>query len=89
MKHIDIIVKGKVQGVFFRKFTQLKANELGVLGTVKNNEDSSVSIEAEGCDEDLKLFINWCHEGSPGALVNEVLVEENECKNYTNFSIIR
>ena len=89
MKHIDIIVKGKVQGVFFRKFTQLKAIELGVLGTVKNNEDSSVSIEAEGCDEDLKLFINWCHEGSPGAIVNEVLVVERECKNYTSFAIIK
>jgi len=89
MKHIDIIVKGKVQGVFFRKFTQLKANELGVLGTVKNNEDSSVSIEAEGSDEDLKLFIKWCHEGSPGAIVNEVLVVESECKYFTNFSIIR
>ena len=46
LRHVRIIVYGKVQGVFFRKHTFQKANELGIKGFVKNQEDKSVMIEA-------------------------------------------
>ena len=53
MKHLSIRVSGKVQGVFFRASTKDRADELHIKGTVGNNADGSVSIEAEGEDENL------------------------------------
>lgn len=89
MKHLDITVTGKVQGVFFRKYTQAKAQELGLKGTVKNLPDGSVHIEAEGTEEQLGKLVDWCDEGSPNASVEDVQVTEGELKNYPDFSISR
>ena len=47
MKHLDIIVEGKVQGVFFRAATKAVADQLGVKGFVKNLANGTVYIEAE------------------------------------------
>ena len=73
-KHI--IVEGKVQGVFFRKNTRQKANELNILGWVKNTKDDKVEILANGDEENLNQFINWCKQGPPKAEVKNLRVEE-------------
>ena len=52
----QIIVTGKVQGVWFRDSTLKKAHELGVKGFVKNQPDGSVYIEAEGTPSAIKEF---------------------------------
>ena len=54
MKHLSIHVSGKVQGVFFRASTKEKAEEFNIKGNVRNNADGSVSIEAEGEEENLQ-----------------------------------
>ena len=87
MKHIRITVSGKVQGVFFRKYTDLKAKELGINGMVKNLFDGSVYIEAEADEEILKSFVEWCYRGSPASGVKDVKVEEGELKWYKDFKI--
>lgn len=88
--HYRILVKGKVQGVFFRKFTEAKANELGILGYVTNLADGSVYCEAECSDDDLlHYFIDWCSEGPPAARVTSVEVEPGPNKGYTRFEIKR
>jgi acylphosphatase len=87
MTHYKITVTGKVQGVYFRKFTERKANELGLKGVVKNMANGSVYIEAEGEENVLKAFVKWCHEGSPYSKVDSVDVAEASAKNYTQFSI--
>jgi acylphosphatase len=84
---IHIKVHGIVQGVFFRKFTQQKANALGIKGWVKNSEDSTVEIEAEAALEVLENFIHWCHRGPDRAVVNKVEVTESALKNFTSFEI--
>jgi acylphosphatase len=48
MKHINIKITGKVQGVFFRASTKAVADQIGVKGFVKNEKDGSVYVEAEG-----------------------------------------
>ncbi len=71
----SILVKGKVQGVWFRKYTRDKAVELGIKGYVKNELDKTVFISAEGTEEKLDEFITWLYEGSPLSQVNEVIYD--------------
>ena len=89
MKHVSIYVKGKVQGVFFRASTKEKADALGVKGTIQNNADGSVTIEAEGEDQHLEQFVSWCRTGPRLARVDLCEVKEESLKDYINFSIVR
>lgn len=76
MPRYAIKITGKVQGVYFRKYTQWQAEELGLVGFVRNEEDGSVLIEAQGTPEQLDAMIKWCHRGSPLSKVETV--EETE-----------
>jgi acylphosphatase len=87
MKSIHIKVHGVVQGVFFRKFTQKKAKELGIKGSVRNARDGTVEIEAEGSPGTLDAFVTWCHHGPERAVVNKVEVVKSSLKNFTSFEI--
>jgi acylphosphatase len=89
MKHLDITVKGKVQGVFFRGATKAVADQLGVNGYVKNELNGDVTIAAEGDKIALELFLEWCHEGPEHAIVNLVESNEGELKNYRNFELVK
>jgi acylphosphatase len=89
IKHLDIKVEGKVQGVGFRQSTKAVADQLGVKGTVKNEKDGSVSIEAEADETLLDLFMDHCHEGSDTAEVTSVQSQEGEVKNYRNFEVLK
>ena len=88
MKHINIKVIGKVQGVFFRASTKAVADQMGVKGKVKNEKDGSVLIEAEASQTILEMFVEWCNKGPEKAAVEQVVVEEGELQNYTNFFCI-
>ena len=89
MKSVQLTVHGIVQGVFFRKYTVEKAFELGVVGTVRNNEDSTVGIEATGDEKNLAAFIAWCHRGPARAKVNHVDIHELPKKNFPDFRVVR
>jgi acylphosphatase len=88
-KHFKITVTGKVQGVFFRASTKKIADILGVKGFVKNQENGDVYIEAEGPDELLTKFIQWCHHGPDAAEVKYVSVNEGEAENFETFEVRR
>jgi acylphosphatase len=88
-KHLDIKVTGKVQGVFYRASTKAVADQLGVKGFAKNEDDGSVSIEAEGDEFMLKSFLEWCHEGPDRSRVEQVESNEGELKNYRNFEVVK
>ena len=89
MKHIDITVKGKVQGVFYRAATKAVADQLGVKGYVTNESNLDVFIAAEGDDISLDMFLEWCREGPQDASVTSVETHECELKNYRNFEIVK
>jgi acylphosphatase len=78
MRRVKIVVAGRVQGVYFRYFTQNKAKELSVLGSVRNLEDGCVEIIAEADDIVLEKFIRWCHKGPVTARVDNVKISELE-----------
>lgn len=84
-----IVVSGKVQGVFFRKNIKQKAGKLNVSGWVKNTNDDKVEIFAQGSEENIDSFINWCKHGPPKAEVRNIQVQEKEINNTLNeFSIV-
>jgi acylphosphatase len=89
MKNLNITIKGKVQGVFFRAATKAVADQLGVRGYVKNEENGDVSIAAEGDKHALELFLDWCREGPEKAEVTSVESHEGELKNYRNFEVVK
>lgn len=90
MKRIAIQVKGKVQGVFYRASTVTKAQQLGVMGFVRNEPDGSVYIEAEGDEGNLNELIAWCRIGPPRAFVDEVIVETHSTLgSFTDFRVSR
>ena len=86
-KHVNIMVSGKVQGVFYRASTREKAEALGVKGFVRNERDGSVYVEAEGEEENLNRFIAWCKTGPPGSSVHKVDVISGELKGFTRFEV--
>ncbi|MGI8893900.1 MAG: acylphosphatase [Bacteroidia bacterium] len=81
-------IYGKVQGVFFRKYAKEKARELKLKGIVKNEPDGTVYFEAEGEQEKVEEFKEWCMKGSPGAKVANVETVEVGLKHYKDFQII-
>lgn len=76
MRRVKMLVSGRVQGVYFRYFTERKAEELGVVGSVKNLDTGHVEIIAEADDETLNAFICWCHKGPITARVDSVDISE-------------
>jgi acylphosphatase len=89
IKHLDITVQGKVQGVFYRASTKAVADQLGVRGLVRNLPDGNVFIEAEAETTLLDMFLEWCHEGPERARVTAVESQEGEIKNYRNFEVVK
>ncbi|MBC7744894.1 MAG: acylphosphatase [Flavobacterium sp.] len=89
MKHLNILVSGKVQGVFYRDTAKAVADQLGVKGTVINNTNGTVFIEAEGDDFSLEMFLEFCRKGSDRSEVENLETSEGELKNYRNFEVIR
>lgn len=88
-KCLKIQVKGRVQGVYFRAWTQKAAKNLGLTGWVRNRADGSVEIEAEGKQEALETLLNQCHQGPVAASVQEVIPEWQDAKGkWQDFEIL-
>jgi acylphosphatase len=71
-KTIKLMVYGKVQGVFYRKSTLGKAQQLGLNGWVENKADGTVHVVAQGSAEAIQSLIDWCHNGPSQAVVEKV-----------------
>lgn len=87
MKHLDIRVRGRVQGVCFRESTRREAERLGVAGTVRNEPDGSVFIQAEGGEKPLEKLVAWCRTGPPAAEVTRLDVAEGALRGYDGFRV--
>lgn len=87
MKHLNITVRGRVQGVSFRASTTEQAERLGLQGWVCNQPDGSVYIEAEGGEDALEALLDWLHEGPPAAEVARVDSESGMVAGFTGFHI--
>lgn len=83
-----VIIKGKVQGVYFRDYTMRQAVNLGLTGWVRNLPDGSVEALLCGDREKISSMLNWFHTGSPRSRVDEVIVEDVEANDsYPSFTV--
>lgn len=84
---VRLVVKGRVQGVFYRQTTKEKARQLSLQGWVANAADGSVVIEASGPDTSLEALISWCWQGPPASKVDSVDVEWfSDCSDKSSIS---
>lgn len=76
IRKVKILVSGRVQGVYFRLFTQNKAKHFAIKGSAKNLPDGRVEIIAEAENMAIEKFIKWCHKGPITARVDHVEITE-------------
>jgi len=82
-----VYVSGKVQGVYFRATTRNTAREHGVDGWVRNLADGRVEAAFEGPEDDVESLIEFCHEGSKAARVDDVEVSYEEPQGEDGFRV--
>ena len=73
-----IIVRGRVTGVGFRSLLQREAYNRHLRGWVRNREDRGVEAVLQGSYEHVHAVIAWAKVGPKGAVVDNVLVTEEE-----------
>jgi len=85
---VHVWIKGRVQGVCFRAYTQEKAEALGLTGWVKNLPDGRVEAVFEGEEAGVREMVKWCHRGPSYAEVTEVTAGAEEYKGeFNRFSL--
>lgn len=75
MEQIRAVVHGLVQGVGFRYHTRQVAQQLGVVGFVRNQPDGTVEIVAVGTSDQVNSLLNWANQGPAAARVTQVDTE--------------
>lgn len=89
IKGLQIQVTGKVQGVWFRGNTQLKAQSLKLTGWVCNKADGTVLMHVFGENAALTEMQEWCKEGPIHARVDHIIVQEIPFEEHSEFVIRR
>lgn len=84
-----VFISGRVQGVFFRMYTQREAQALKLGGWVKNLPDGRVEAVFEGEKEAVNEMLAWCWSGSPSAEVSDVKVSWEKPEGMRDFSVVK
>jgi Acylphosphatases len=82
-----VFVSGTVQGVSFRATTRDTARQHGVEGWVRNLNDGRVEAVFEGPGDDVDALVEFCHEGSSAARVEDVDVTDKEPQGESGFRV--
>jgi acylphosphatase len=89
IKCVQISIRGRVTGVYFRASAQREAKRLGITGWVRNRNDASIEILAEGEEDAIKELVSWAHHGPSAARVENVDVRYRSYSgDYSDFLII-
>lgn len=88
MQQVNLIVTGRVQGVFYRATCQEIALGLGLKGWVRNLPTGQVEVLVQGEKDKIEKLIKWCKKGPPSAVVHDIKVEwENAVEKFNMFSV--
>jgi acylphosphatase len=82
-----VVVRGNVQGVFFRDSTEKEASSQGVAGWVRNRDDGAVEAVFEGDADAVDAMVSWCRSGPSRADVEDVEVSEEEPEGLDGFEV--
>jgi acylphosphatase len=89
MVRMRLVIKGRVQGVWFRDSTRRAAQKLGLSGWVRNLPDGSVEVLMEGPQEQAQKLVAWCRHGPATARVDEIRQTPEEYQGeFQTFSIV-
>ncbi|MGE3318712.1 MAG: acylphosphatase [Candidatus Berkiella sp.] len=83
------VIKGRVQGVFFRQSTLEQAERLGITGWVRNLDDGDVECVICGDNEILEQMLTWLNKGPERAQVIQMSSEEISWQDHSDFKITR
>jgi len=89
MKTLQIIITGKVQGVFFRDFAKKCIGEIGAKGWIRNRQNGSVEIQTQGSEKQFDQILQKCYEGSPDSIVESLQKKFIETEEIFEDFIIR
>ena len=83
-----VVINGKVQNVAYRAYVQDSATELGIVGWVRNLPNGGVELVAQAPRDLLKDFVEYLHEGSLMAKVEQVDIDwRSPSRLFEDFSI--
>jgi len=82
-----VVVRGHVQGVFFRESCRREAQAAGVTGLVRNEPDGTVLAVFEGEPDAVRRLVEWCRSGPPSAQVDGVDVSDEPPTGTSGFSV--
>lgn len=89
MATVHLLIKGKVQGVFYRASAKEVADNFGITGWVKNTREGNVEALACGEAASVNAFIEWCKQGPPKANVTAVIITPQNEVSFKSFEISR
>jgi acylphosphatase len=81
-----VVIRGRVQGVFFRVETAERARSLGLNGWVRNNRDGTVEAVFQGDRDRVESMLAWCRRGPAAASVENVEVEWTATRDERGFA---
>ncbi len=84
-----VVIRGRVQGVWYRGSMENEAERLGVSGWVRNRPDGAVEAEVEGEREAVEALIAWARHGPPAARVTDVEVQWTEPRGERGRFVVR
>ena len=88
-KRVHVLIKGRVQGVYFRAAAQREAKRLGITGWVKNRPDGAIELMAEGEEDAIRELTSWANHGPSAARVDSVDVRwRGYTGEFPEFSIV-
>ena len=82
-----VVVRGRVQGVFFRGSAEQQARAVDVDGWIRNRPDGSVEAVFEGTPEAVETLVAWCRHGPRWARVDDLQVSQQPAAGLTGFEI--
>ena len=89
MPTVHLLIKGKVQGVFYRATAKTIAKENRITGWIKNTKEGDVEAMVSCTKEQLEKFVEWCRLGPNRSVVIEVIVTPQADLLFDGFNIWR
>lgn len=89
MSTVHLLIKGKVQGVYYRATAKDVAETLDLSGWIKNTPGGDVEAISSGSEMAVQQFIEWCKRGPDNAIVSSVTTTTLSEKTFEGFRIVR